>query len=225
LWTGHAAGNPVPAESESRKEEDMPPEQHMETQDELLTRFELVEMMVQEGRRSTEYWGWSFVLWGAAYLVATAWSYWLGSPAIAWLVTMMAASGITAVIVQSKKKNGELRTTVSRSMGAIWTAAGIALFIFCFGASLSGHLEAHSFAAAIECFLGVANCASSMVLRWRPQFLVAIMWWTAAMATCFGPEQVIAPIFIVATLIGMIGFGLYLMYREHHDRPARLQHA
>lgn len=200
-------------------------EQQMETQEELLTRFELVELMVQEGRRSTEYWGWSFVLWGAAYLVATAWSYWLGTPAIAWLVTMMTAGGITAAIVQSKKKKGELRTTVSRSMGAIWTAVGIALFIFCFGASLSGHVEAHSFVAAIECFLGVANCASSMVLRWRRQLLVAIMWWTAAVATCFGPEQAIAPIFIAATLIGMIGFGLYLMYSERRDHRAQVQHA
>lgn len=103
------------------------PEQHMETREDLLTRFELVEMMMQEGRRSTEYWGWSFVLWGAAYLVAIAWSYWSHASNIAWPVTMIAATVLSVVVA--------------------------------------------------------------------------------------------------TTLIGMIGFGFYLMYREQRDRRAQVEHA
>ena len=200
-------------------------EQSREMEKELLTRFELVEMMVQEGRRSTEYWGWSFVLWGSAYLVAIGWSAWLGTPTIAWLVTMVTATPVTALVIHSKKKKGELRTTLSRSISAIWTAVGIALFIYCFGVSLSGRFEAHSYTAAIECLLGVSNFASSMILRWRGQCLVAVMWWVAAVATCFGPENAIGPIFIAATLIGQVGFGLYLMVSERRDRRAVVQHA
>lgn len=198
--------------------------EQQERQNELLTRLELVEMMVKEGRQTTEYWGWSFVVWGAVYLVATGWSYWVRMRAVPWVVVVLVALVITSAIVQSKKKKGQLRTTISRSIGAIWTSVGIALMIFCFAVPLSGHGEVHSYVAAIECFLGVTNCASSIVLRWRGQFLVALLWWVSAVATCFAPEKAIAPIFIVATLIGMIGFGFYLIYLEHRNRPVTVQH-
>ena len=41
---------------------------------ELNERLSLIQSMIAEGRRSTESWGWSFLLWGIAYCVATAWS-------------------------------------------------------------------------------------------------------------------------------------------------------
>jgi hypothetical protein len=195
-----------------------------ETQEDLLTRFELVEMMVKEGRRSTEYWGWTFVLWGAAYLIAIGWSYWLHQPNIAWPVTMIAATVLT-IVVATRKKRAKPQTPVSRAIAGIWTAVGSALFIFCFAAAISGHAEIHIYIAAIEILLGVANCAISMVLRWRGQFLIALLWWVSAVATLFISAQWITPILVIDTLIGFLGFGLYLMYRERRDRRLRVQHA
>ncbi|HTU51461.1 MAG TPA: hypothetical protein VMF56_12760 [Acidobacteriaceae bacterium] len=195
-----------------------------ETQEELLTRFELVEMMVKEGRRSTEYWGWTSVLWGTAYLIAIAWSYWLHQPNIAWPVTMIAATVLT-VGVATRKKRAKPRTPVSRAITGIWTAVGTAIFIFCFAAGLSGHAEMHVYIATVEILLGVANCAISMVLRWRGQFLIALMWWISAVATCFVAMRLVMPILVLDTLIGFLGFGLYLMYRERRDRRLRVQHA
>lgn len=195
-----------------------------ETQEELLTRFELVEMMVKEGRRSTEYWGWTFVLWGTAYLIAIAWSYWLRQPNIAWPVTMIAATVLT-VVVATRKKRAKPQTPVSRAITGIWTAVGTAIFIFSFAAAISQHAETHSYTAAIEILIGVANCASSMTLRWHGQFVMALLWWISAIATCFVSSYWIMPILIFDTLIGFLGFGLYLMYRERRDRRLRVQHA
>lgn len=195
-----------------------------ETHQELLTRFELVEMMVKEGRRSTEYWGWTFVLWGTAYLIAIAWSYWLREPNIAWPVTMIAATVLT-IVVATRKKRAKPQTPVSRAVGGIWTGVGTAIFIFCFAVGASGHFELHSYFAAVEILLGVANFAVSMVLRWRTQFWIALLWWISAVATCFAGETLVIPILVAATLIGMIGFGFYLMYRERRDRRLRVQHA
>ena len=101
-----------------------------ETQEELLTRFVLVERMVKEGRRSTEYWGWTFVLWGTAYLLATGWSYWFRMAGVAWSVTMIAAVLITVAVIQAKKKRGMPITTLSRSIISVWNAVGVALMIF-----------------------------------------------------------------------------------------------
>ena len=49
------------------------------TEQELNDRLALIERMIAEGRRTTESWGWTFVLWGVVYYVAIAWSAW--SPA------------------------------------------------------------------------------------------------------------------------------------------------
>ena len=195
-----------------------------ETQEELLSRFELVEMMLKEGRRSTEYWGWTFVLWGAAYLIAIAWSYWWRQPNLAWPVTMITAAVLTTGVA-ARKKRAKPQTPVSRAIRGIWTAVGIAIFIFCFAVGLSGHAEMHSYIAVIEIMLGIANCAVSMVLRWRGQFMIALLWWVSAVATCYVGSQWIMPILVFDTLIGLLGFGLYLMYCERRDRRALVQHA
>jgi hypothetical protein len=83
----------------------------------------------------------------------------------------------------------------------------------------------HTYIATIEILLGVANCAVSMVLRWRGQFFIALLWWISAVATCYVGSQWIMPILVADTLIGLLGFGLYLMYRERRDRRLRVQHA
>lgn len=195
-----------------------------ETHNELLTRFELVEMMVKEGRRSTEYWGWTFVLWGAAYLIAIGWSYWSHRPDIAWPVTMISATVLT-IVVATQKKRTKPQTPVSRAINAIWAAVGTAIFIFCFAAAISHNAETHSYIAAVEIMIGIANCAVSIVLRWRGQFMMALLWWVSAIVTFFISPDRIMPILIFDTLVGFLGFGLYLMYRERRDRRLRVQNA
>lgn len=198
--------------------------EQMEAQEDLVGRLDLVERMIQEGRKSTEYWGWSQVLWGGTYLVAIGWSHTAFGMHWAWPITMIVAA-IVMVAVIRRKKRGKPVTTTGRTMRGVWTAVGIALFLFCFSAGISGHAEPHTFVAAVETLLGVAYFSGAMVLHWHTQFWVAGTWWAAAVATCFSPVEWIIPILVAATLIGMIGFGLYLMVREHRDRQRSLGHA
>src|ERR1700745_2011359 len=93
---------------------------------ELGERIALIERMMQSGRRSTEYWGWNFLLWGVAYLVAVAWSNFLphaGGSGLAWLVTMIFASLLTVMIARRRGRQ-QPQTDKSRSLTAIWTAVG-----------------------------------------------------------------------------------------------------
>lgn len=195
-------------------------ESHQQLQTELLSRLDLMEAMVREGRRLNEYWGWAQLLWGTAYLISIAWSNWGPYPAFAWPVTMVAAA-ITTVAVSISKKRAHRQTTIARSLGAIWAAVGTAIFIYCFSAAISGHNEPHAVLATVEVLLGAANFAIAAVLRWKVQFLVALVWWASAVTTCFVATAMIMPVLVAATLIGMIGFGLYLMYRERRDRRNR----
>ena len=68
---------------------------------ELNDRLNLIETMIAEGRQKTESWGWTFVLWGIAYYVAIAWAT-LGHSNLAWPVTMIGTSILTAVVASRK---------------------------------------------------------------------------------------------------------------------------
>jgi hypothetical protein len=197
---------------------------------ELSERIVLIESMMREGRRRTEYWGWNFLLWGVAYIVAVAWSSFLNSGRmLAWPVTMFAAAGFTLAIGRKRMRH-EPKTERSRALGSIWMAMGCGIFVFAFPAAYSGHIEAHSFMAAIEAMLGIAHVAAGATLRWTAQIVVGTVWWAAAIASCIVPTaNDVAIAFLVGVLVCNIGFGIYLMIRESRDkaraRGAEVQHA
>ena len=191
---------------------------------EIGQRIAMIESMMREGRRRTEYWGWNFLLWGVAYLVAVGWSSFLPGRMLAWPVTMIFAVLLT-ILIARKRMRHEPKTDRSRALGAIWMGMGWGIFAFAFPAAYSGHFEAHSFMAAIEAMLGIGHVASGLTLRWPVQIAVGGLWWVAAIVSCFVPtNNGVAYIFLGAVLVCNIGFGTYLMIRESRDR-ARAQRA
>jgi hypothetical protein len=196
---------------------------------EIGERIALIESMMREGRRRTEYWGWNFLLWGVAYLIAVGWSSFLPGRMLAWPITMILAVLLTVVIARRRMRH-EPHTERSRALGMVWMAMGWGIFVFAFPAAYSGHFEAHSFMAAIEAMLGIAHVAAGSMLRWSTQIVVGALWWVAAIATCFVPgNNGVAYIFLAAVMVCNIGFGTYLMIREGRDkaraRAAEVQHA
>ena len=191
--------------------------------DELLARLELIERMMVEGRETTANHGWVFLLWGAAFLVAIAWMTWLPHGGLAWAVTMPVTAIMSGILGRTMRHYNP-RTPAAHAISGIWIAVSVALFLYTFSVTHSGHAEMHAFWAAVETLLGVANCASAIVLRWRAQMAVAILWFVAAAASCFVPGALLMPILVVAILIGQVGFGLYLMYLESRDRKMAVRH-
>ena len=136
---------------------------NIEEQD-LKDRLSLIETMIAEGRRGTESWGWSFVLWGVAYYVAIAWATW-GHSNIAWPVTMVATSLLTALV--ASRKGGESRRPGKPPSAApleqLWIAIGISLFVYGMSAGISGRSDLQTFVAVIGVMIGAANAISSMM--------------------------------------------------------------
>jgi hypothetical protein len=188
---------------------------------ELKERLNLIENMIAEGRRTTESWGWTFVLWGVAYYIAIAWSTW-GKSTLAWPVTMIAAGVITG-IVASRHTNSQPETTMGRAIGSIWIAMGISMFLLFMSMGISHRFEEHVFVAIIGAMLGMANATSSMILKWKMQFACAVVWWAAAVAACFGSENQSMIVFLAAIFFCQIVFGIYAMIRE--SRRQRVQGA
>jgi hypothetical protein len=187
-----------------------------ELEKDLAERVRLIENMIAEGRRKTESWGWTFVLWGVAYYVATAWATW-GKSYLAWPVTMIAAGVITGVVA-SRMSHGQPETTMGRAIGAIWASMGVSIFVLLMSLAYSGRYDTHVFVAIIGAMIGLANAASGIILKWRMQLACAVVWLASAVIACFGSDNVTSIDFLAATFIGLIVFGVYAMILESRRR-------
>ena len=190
------------------------------TEQELKERLAIIEIMIAEGRRNTESWGWTFVLWGVVYYLALAWSAWSHS-VWAWPATMLIGVIVT-VVVASFKAGNHPGTTLGRAIGSIWIALGISTFVLFLALGLSGRLtDLHLFVAVISAILGMANGASALILRWKVQLACAVVWWVAAAATCFGTDAQGMIVFLVAIFLCQIVFGIYGVIAEAQVRKRR----
>jgi hypothetical protein len=187
---------------------------------ELKERLSLIESMIAEGRRNTESWGWTFVLWGVIYYAALAWSAW-GQSAWAWPATVTVGV-IATVVIASWKTGNHPATTLGRAIGSIWLALGVSMFVLFLALGLSGRLtDQHLFAAAVSALLGLANGASALILRWKVQFACAVVWWLTAVAACFGTGAQSTIAFLAAIFFCQIVFGLHGMFTDVQERRRR----
>jgi hypothetical protein len=191
---------------------------------ELKDRLNLIETMIAEGRRTTERYGWTFVLWGVAYYIAIFWAG-VGRDYLAWPITMTVAGVLTGFLF-AKTRCKRPVTTIARAIGSIWIAMGISMFVLFMALGCSGRLmDYHIFVAIAAAMLGAANATSSMTLKWKLQFVCALVWWTAAVVSCFGSASQSSISFLVAIFLCQIVFGGYMMIAEACQRGKVAPHA
>jgi hypothetical protein len=202
-------------------------------QQDLKERLDLIESMIAAGRRSTESWGWTFVLWGLAYYVAIAWATWGGSSsvwgasqsrALAWPVTMIAACILT-IVIGARKSKGQPDTTIGRAVPSIWICIGVSMLLIFPALSIAGRLDPHAFVAIVAAMLGIANGASGLILKWKMQFACAVVWWLTSVAACFGSQAQLQAVFLVALFLCQIVFGIYAMILESRRNRRIAGHA
>jgi hypothetical protein len=192
----------------------------------LKERLDLIESMIAEGRRKTESWGWTFVLWGVAYYVAIAWATWGQGLSIwgdgrhwpAWPVTMIATAVLT-MVVGLRKGRGQPGTLIGLAIFSIWTSVGIAMLVLFLTLGFAGRpADPHLFVAVVAAMLGVANGACGLILKWKMQVASAVVWWITSAAACFGSDEQLAAIFLAAIFLCQIVFGIYAMVLESRRR-------
>ncbi len=186
--------------------------------EELLARIDLIERMVTQGRRSTEYWGWCFALWGTGQLAAITWATLGGRPGLAWGVTMSTCGIITGLVIAKMKAAEQTETLLSRSLGAIWLCFGVSISLLAFVGNPVGIFTERSFCAVFLALMGLTNVASGIILRWPLQMISGVVWWLSAVLAMLGPEKLVPWTMIVMIFVGEVVFGLYLMARERAAR-------
>ena len=194
----------------------------------LVERVKLIESMMAEGRRKTESWGWTFVLWGVAYDVAIFWAAWSIKPWSwpeslftgnhwAWPVTMFSTAALTMLIAM-RKSAGKPNTAAGRAIASIWCSMGISMLLLFPALSMTQRIDHHSFIAIVAAMLGLANGACGLILRWRTELVCAVVWWAASVLACFGSEQQMMAVFLIAILVCQIVFGAYAMVLDARRR-------
>jgi hypothetical protein len=183
---------------------------------ELKDRLNLIESMIAEGRRTTESWGWAFVLWGLAYYVAIFWTG-LGHFPWAWPITMVSACALT-VVLAARKGGSRPGTVKSRAIASTWIAMGISMLLLFPALGISGRIDQHIMIAVASAMLGTTNAASSLILKWKMQFACALVWWATAVFACFGRSEPLTIVFLAAIFFCQIVFGVYGMIAEARVR-------
>lgn len=113
-------------------------------------------------------------------------------------------------------------TTLGRAVGSIWLGLGVSMVLLFPALGFSGRLgDVHLFIAVVSAFLGMAYGACGLMLRWKAQFVCAVVWWATAVASAFGNETQAVVIFLVAIFLCLIVFGIYGMMLEARDRRSR----
>jgi hypothetical protein len=108
----------------------------------------------------------------------------------------------------------------------VWTAAGISMFLVFLSLGTSGRIDEHIMVAVLGAMLGSANAASAMILKWKLQFVCAVVWWACAVFACFGRTTPIMVAFLTAIFLCQIVFGLYAMMLDARRRTkSRVSHA
>lgn len=182
----------------------------------LKERLDLIQSMIAEGRRSTESWGWVFVLWGVAYYVAILSGAMIKNPLV-WPVTMISACVLTGIGISVKPRD-QPGTKIGHAIGSIWMAAGISMFLVFLSLGTSGRIDQHIMVAVLGAMLGSTNAASAMILRWKMQFACAVVWWACAVFACFGKGSQITIAFLASIFFCQIVFGIYAMMLDSRRR-------
>jgi hypothetical protein len=178
----------------------------------ISARLELIERMMAEGRRATERWGWSFLLWGIGPLIAMFWTNDWPHPEWAWPVTLAVCVIVNGIVVNRRKRG--VKTTTMRSVGAVWTCAGATVLLLAFAAVWARTIDFRFLYVAVFALTAVAHGTSSLILRWWPQFLAALVWWIASLLAFVVPPARLQELAALSLILGNIVFGAWLSYRE-----------
>ena len=187
-----------------------------DNENELRERLELIEKMIASGRRQTESWGWTFLLWGIAFYVAIALRH-LTHSGWAWPATMIAA-GVITFLVAMRVKRSQPGTAMGRMMCSIWIGLGISMFLLFMSMTFNHMLYERVFVAVVCAMLGMANSISGITLKWKMQIACALAWWSASVAACFLNAYQSFLVFLVAIFFCQIVFGIYAVVRDSKRR-------
>jgi hypothetical protein len=114
---------------------------------------------------------------------------------------------------------------MGRALGAVWMATGISMFVLLIALAGEGLLETQAFMGILAAMLGVANAASSFILKWKVQFGCTVIWWATCWICVVGTDTQGTVTLLITVFLCQILFGVYCMISEARARRSEEIHA
>ncbi len=132
----------------------------------------------------------------------------------------MVTAALVTVAIALRTARSSPSTTAGRSIGALWMAGGIALFVYGFCVANTWQGSVPVLVGGVEVILGLINLASGLILCWQLQQFCGYLWTAFAAVSFFVPERIAGYLFLAAIFLCNILFGLILMISETRTRSA-----
>ena len=189
------------------------------TQADLVARLNLMEAMIAEGRSTTARYGWIFVLWRPRLLCRDGV---VCPPAHRnWAWPVCVVTGVATSVFVRQRQHGagvNLANPRTHSITSVWRAMGIAVALFSIACAVSRQIDGPVYICAVMFLIGLAHATSALILRWAARGVAPPSGGPPVLppySSPRSPEQLFL-LFMLATIFGMVLFGVYAMVHERH---------
>jgi hypothetical protein len=151
------------------------------------TELAVIKKIMEDSRQAVMYNGIHFIFWGILvstcliinYLMLITHTY-VDKIGMLWAIMMPAGAVVDVIIGRRLERRQTATTFAARLLGALWTASGIAMFMFGFLGPMSGAYKAIFISPVISVMLGVSYFTSGSIqqLSWLKN--IAFGWWAGA---------------------------------------------
>jgi hypothetical protein len=194
------------------------------------TELALIKKIMEDSRQTVLYNGIHFIFWGilvsvcliANYLMLVTHTF-VDKIGMLWAIMMPAGAVVDMIISRRLERKQSATTFAARLLGALWTASGIAMFIFGFLGPMTGAYKSIFICPVISVMLGVSYFTSGSIqqLNWLRN--LAFGWWAGAAIMFIYPGMHTLLIFAIM-LVGMqVVPGLLI--NKHYRRNLLIQEA
>lgn len=189
------------------------------------TELQVIKKIMEDSRNIVTDNGWHYIFWGVSVTCGLIANYVMALNKVSmnyqgllWFV-LMTVTWITESIIERRlaRKKKE-RTFAGKLLGALWFAAGIAMFTFGFIGTI-----AHAYSGAFICpiistILGAAYIISGAIQQEKWLQYLAVGWWGGAVYTFLFPSVHTLIIFALMMICFQIIPGL-MLYRKWKRSP------
>jgi hypothetical protein len=194
------------------------------------TELAVIKKIMEDSRQTVLYNGVHFIFWGILVSTCLIVNYILlvtntlvDKIGLLWMIMMPLGAVVDVMIGRQLERKQTATTFAARLLGALWTASGIAMFMFGFLGPMSGAYNAIFICPVISVMLGVSYFTSGSIqqLTWLRN--LAFGWWAGAAVMFLFPSRHTLLIFALM----MIGMQVLpgILINKHYKKNLPVQEA
>jgi len=187
------------------------------------SELSLIRKIMDDSRRINIDNGIHYIFWGIVVTAALIINYvllltksYMNYIGLMWMVLMISAAVVDGIIGRKQEKKSKVSTFAGRTLGSLWLASGVAMFMFGFLGTMTKAYDPIFISPIISTTLGISYFTSGTIQQIGWLRNTAIGWWAGAAVMFIFPS--VHTLLIFATmLIGLQIIPGVLLYRKSKE--------